>query len=509
MIQAKCIEKYRDKSNKIIGYKLVDLNNKTQDFSADALKKAIANKKIHVVNLTLTSDGRLMPTTDKSLPYKEDKKVIKKEYKIETKKEDIQISNLAKAFTLLEWSYIDMGDDVEELVNCMCEAAGLKENAWDIHEENGVLNLLNKAHQIIINKNFKLLIGRLKNLLTEEGDYYSEHIKNYMFRECVSKVNDSKMYKAVNLIYKEVKEYDKTLAKIIKIKLLDDMKNNGVASIKVGYEIGHSYFRYLDPGIFGVISNTVFTVGHAISASDIKEHKEYKGYTYVFHKDINRCGAPRISIAALFKNSDTDKVQVDIKIERHGYLNQSQTCVGTRGYILDVESFVIDKNTSVEEHSKLIADKFNEIAPKLYDLADIHQSLYGSLGYNAQLEVVSLDDLNSHGKQYGSLLVNSAISRWTKIRGDRTPAKEHRSEYNSDTNFRILYANNISECGDNRRLYLEYNGSVMTLRVVNGNDINNAIIEEKANISGSVVDRSAEISELLTTALITANVKRI
>ena len=154
MIQAKCIEKYRDKNNKIVGYRLVDLNNRTQDFTPEALKNAIDNKKIHVVNLTLTSDGRLITISDKGLPYKNEE--IKK---IEKSKQnnDIKVSDLAKAFTLLEWSYIDMGDDIEEVVNYMCEAAGIKENAWDIHEEKGVLELLSRAHQVILNRNPSLL----------------------------------------------------------------------------------------------------------------------------------------------------------------------------------------------------------------------------------------------------------------------------------------------------------------------------------------------------------------
>lgn len=60
MIQAKCVQKFRDKTGKIYGYRLMDLNNQTQDVRADNLKLAIKNKKIHIVNLTLTSDNRLV-----------------------------------------------------------------------------------------------------------------------------------------------------------------------------------------------------------------------------------------------------------------------------------------------------------------------------------------------------------------------------------------------------------------------------------------------------------------
>ena len=510
MIQAKCIEKFRDKQGRIYGYRLVDLNGQTQDVTPENLKQAIKNKKINVVNLTLTSDGRLMDTTPKQLQSKElGKAPAKKEIKAVSNNVKSEVSDLAKAFTLIEWSYIDMGDDIEEVVNDMCDAAGIKENAWDYHTEKDVLGLLSRAHQVILNKNPMLLYNRLKHLITEESEYYINQIKDYMTSENVSKVNDSKMYKALSLIYKEVKDKDKQLAKIIKSELLDDMKVNGVASIRVGYGIGHEYFRYLNREVFGTISNDVFTVGHVITASDVKECKECKGYSYVFHKNINRCGAPNISIAAFFKNTASGDIQVDLKVERHGYLSESRSCVTTRGYILDIESFVINKNTPIEESAKTVAAKFNEIGPKLYDLADACQSLYSNLDYNKPLENVSLADLNSHGKQYGSLLVNKAISRWTTIRGDKTPAKEHRSEYNSDSNFRILYYNNVGRDDTIKRLYVEYDGSKLTIRVVKGNNINDVIIEESDVMSGSIVDNSAKFAEVMCKAMISANVRRI
>ena len=70
MIQAKCIQKFRDKNNHIYGYRLQDLNGQTQDVQPKNLKQAIASGKIHIVNLTLTTDGRLVDTTEKILKNK-------------------------------------------------------------------------------------------------------------------------------------------------------------------------------------------------------------------------------------------------------------------------------------------------------------------------------------------------------------------------------------------------------------------------------------------------------
>lgn len=60
MIQAKCIEKFRDKQGKIYGYKIQDKNGREKNVTSKELKCAIECKQLEVVNLTLTKDGRLI-----------------------------------------------------------------------------------------------------------------------------------------------------------------------------------------------------------------------------------------------------------------------------------------------------------------------------------------------------------------------------------------------------------------------------------------------------------------
>ena len=62
MLQATCILKFRDKHNQIYGYRLKDTTGNTRDVKSEALKNAIKNKQIHITNLTLTSDNRLVDT---------------------------------------------------------------------------------------------------------------------------------------------------------------------------------------------------------------------------------------------------------------------------------------------------------------------------------------------------------------------------------------------------------------------------------------------------------------
>ena len=60
MIIVKCIDKFKDKQGKIIGYRLLDQNNLTKDFKADDVKHYIKTGVLDVINLTLTSDNRLV-----------------------------------------------------------------------------------------------------------------------------------------------------------------------------------------------------------------------------------------------------------------------------------------------------------------------------------------------------------------------------------------------------------------------------------------------------------------
>ena len=67
MLYVKCIHKFRDKNNNIIGYRLQDLNGQVQDVKTANLKNAIKAGNVHVVNLKLTADNRLIDSTEKVL----------------------------------------------------------------------------------------------------------------------------------------------------------------------------------------------------------------------------------------------------------------------------------------------------------------------------------------------------------------------------------------------------------------------------------------------------------
>jgi len=64
MLTATCIQKFK-KNNRIYGYRLQDSQGNTKDVYSDQLKTAIRNNQIAITNLTLTSDNRLVGTTEK------------------------------------------------------------------------------------------------------------------------------------------------------------------------------------------------------------------------------------------------------------------------------------------------------------------------------------------------------------------------------------------------------------------------------------------------------------
>ena len=59
-MKVRCIGKVMDKNNMVIGYTLLDQSGNKLNIKSDALKNAIRNNKIEVLNLELTLDNRLI-----------------------------------------------------------------------------------------------------------------------------------------------------------------------------------------------------------------------------------------------------------------------------------------------------------------------------------------------------------------------------------------------------------------------------------------------------------------
>lgn len=76
-LKVKCLDKQRDKNNNITAYLLTDEQSKQMTVTPQQLKNAMFNYQVDCINLTLTSDGRLVDTSDKCKYTDNNENVIK------------------------------------------------------------------------------------------------------------------------------------------------------------------------------------------------------------------------------------------------------------------------------------------------------------------------------------------------------------------------------------------------------------------------------------------------
>lgn len=130
MIYAKCTMKFRDKTSKIMGYRLVDLKGQKQNIKPEILKAAIKNGQISVVNLTLTSDNRLIDTSDKQYQQKKidstsvDEMHVKNRTKLMAKNNAYRM-RMANAIVCMNMKCADYADSLESLTDTICATAGI------------------------------------------------------------------------------------------------------------------------------------------------------------------------------------------------------------------------------------------------------------------------------------------------------------------------------------------------------------------------------------------------
>lgn len=313
-----------------------------------------------------------------------------------TNKNDI---NVAKALTTLDKELVDLGLGYDEIVESRGHLIGVNLEAYNLYQyynkpgyedcknaEEILDKILQDTYVKIIHQDNKVIENLIKSW--KEYDSYDTFETNIKY-ENVNNITQSKIYNALNTVLKYAREqkfHKETVQQLM--DFLTKMKTHGVAAINLGYQVGNKYYEYLDSDKFGIISNDVFTVGNVISSTNASVFEEYKGYNYVFHKDIGKRGAPEIALAAFFKNADNGDVQIDIKLARNGYVTESDRYVGIIGYIKDIKSIIVKADTPVDTVAKQIAEIFNESAPKMYKLADNYPSLYTLKKFRTPLEEI-------------------------------------------------------------------------------------------------------------------------
>lgn len=245
----------------------------------------------------------------------------------------------------------------------------------------------------IKNKPFETQVLELKDmivgLVTDEN---SERLESEIVYEKVDEIEDSTIYLSVKEILSFVEEnkVGETTMQVLKM-LTSRLEKLPLLVINTAYEAAHEYCEYLDEKCFGLVTNSYFTVGHMITKEDEEEFEEYKGYSYVCHKDFNTLKAPQVAIAALFKEDGTGNIQADIKLARRGYVNEKENVCAIVGYIKNFHTVTLKASNTTEENGKILARAFNDIGLSIRLLAGERPELMRILGYGKPLKKLSVD----------------------------------------------------------------------------------------------------------------------
>ena len=183
MIKATCIQKFK-KNNKIYGYRLQDSQGNIKDVYADQLKNAIRNQQIQVINLTLTSDNRLVDTTSVQPPQT-------KVQQPQISDEEQKIKNLilkSKALGLLK--------EIPTYCGHHCTLISKSNTDHIIYIPDDVTHL-NKDGS---NKTFSDNIQELQGTLRVIGGHNLKDT-NCMFNECQAQSLDLTSFNTSNITY--------------------------------------------------------------------------------------------------------------------------------------------------------------------------------------------------------------------------------------------------------------------------------------------------------------------
>lgn len=366
MITVKCIGKIRDKSGKIIGYRLQDINGQTQEASAESLKKAIKNKVIHVVNLRLTSDNRLVNSSEKQLKSV----ALKQPSSIDDKEQHSACLKCAKAIMYINTQCLmGMGDSISDLADSICSEVGMEIDVYSMSDEQ-IEKALVKGYTLLA-KNEPWAIADEVGYWFEDDD--AESIKNEIITEKSTNIKQSKTYKSLKIILNYLKDRKQSVQKIAKIEaLIKEIESAAMDAISRASSIGNNYWKYLDSSLFGTISNTSSVVGSTVDKYDMERLGITQNYIYICHKDINKIGSPKLQIAIMFRRSPTELI-ADFRFERLGYVGERSMGVVSCSDTIRQSRFL--PQCSIESCSKSVADICNKLVPKMYELAKINHKL--------------------------------------------------------------------------------------------------------------------------------------
>lgn len=184
MISTKCTMKFRDKTGKIMGYRLVDLNGQKQNIEPEILKVAIKNGQISVVNLTLTSDNRLVDTSDKKYQQKKidstsaDEMHVKNRTRLMAKDNGHRVQ-MANAIVCINMQCADSTASIGSLTDRVCKAAGICTDYHDC-DNRKLIRYQTKAFLKLMDTNKVYVKNFLYHRLTPNFAGFKRGIDQYL-----------------------------------------------------------------------------------------------------------------------------------------------------------------------------------------------------------------------------------------------------------------------------------------------------------------------------------------
>ena len=163
-MKVKCIAKARDRNNKIVGYKLQDQQGNTIIMKPDALKSAIKTNRIEVINITLTSDNRLI-----------DKQPVKQE-ELASLSGDTKVKLLINKAKVLGYKL----EKIPTACNHECTLINIGSNNHIVYIPNEVTSLNVSEIDLVFTKYIKNIHGNIKII----GGHNVKDTK-VMFQDCV------------------------------------------------------------------------------------------------------------------------------------------------------------------------------------------------------------------------------------------------------------------------------------------------------------------------------------
>ncbi len=284
--------------------------------------------------------------------------------------------NTGNAMGIIDRALLDMGDDPEEtwdnLINIVddqnfnprWDEDCASDDIWDDIEE--MYEIISKKKPEVIEKmlQYRIENGDLEDLykrLPEEGAWdYSK----------------SQICQAIDTLFGFVQEGSQVYPALA--RFITDVSNSyDFLTMRKVYEIAHSYWRCLkDEDVWGVRTNDHFTVGEAITETDVRDNPSYEGFDYVCHKSFNSVKFPALALTILFKTYDDGDIDVVIRLGRYGYVNERKSCVSIVEDIQLPEGFFWIPESWEKERTLLgLTNKLNDLVQDVCTMVKKHPEL--------------------------------------------------------------------------------------------------------------------------------------